>query len=332
MGSGVTVSELDAARPDVFAAAARDWTQRVAAAFGEQVVAFSQYALLPQMQGTWTGAAADAAAQKLNAVQADLSATEEYMVGFAALLQAAAEGISEAQATLKAARNLAGQNSLIIEESGAVTVNTAARGNRVMASELHASSTTAVLEVQSLVSAALADAERAVSTLVPRLRDPEQFGISAAAGKWEADAATELAQAQVQGRMLEQAAIPARGTDPVEVTAWWQAQSSAEQVTLAREFPMLIGRLDGIPAYVRDKANRLLLAGNISADQTQVASLTAQQQQLEARINDLTAHLSPGAVNARFRSPQDQQALVALQQARAQLAARRPSRPGGEAG
>jgi hypothetical protein len=320
MGSGITVAELDAARPDVFAAAAQDWSQRVAAVFGEQVVTFNRYALLPLTQGTWSGVAADAAARKLSRVQADLSAAAEYMVGFAALLQAAADGIGQAQATLKAARNLAGQNALIIEDSGAVIVDAAAIGNRVMISEARASSATAVLEVQGLVSAALADAERAVSTLVPRLRNPEQFGISAAAGNWQADAASELAQAKVQGRTLQQAAIPARGTDPVEVTAWWQAQSSAEQVASVREFPALIGRLDGIPAYVRDKANRLLLAGDISADQTEAASLIAQQRQLEAKINDLTAHLPPGAVNARFHSPQDEQTVAALLQARAQLA------------
>jgi pimeloyl-ACP methyl ester carboxylesterase len=320
VGSPITVGELDAAQPELFAQAAQAWNQSVAAAFGEQVVAFSQYAFAPISQGTWIGGAADAASQKLTAVQGDLSATEEYMVAFADLLQTAADGITEAQATLRAARVIATQNQLTIDDSGAVTVSASVAGNRVMINQLQTYSTTAVLEVQSLVSAALADAERVVSTLVPKLRNPEQFGISSAAGSWEADAVTQLAAAQAQTRTLEQAAIPARGATPVEVAAWWQAQSTAEQVTLTRAFPGLIGRLDGIPAYVRDRANRLVLAQEINADTTQIAALRAEQSSLQSEVNQLAAIAPAGGLNSGQQLRPDQiQAAYALQQAQQQL-------------
>jgi uncharacterized protein YukE len=52
--------------------------------------------------------------------------------------------------------------------------------------------------------------------------------------------------------------VPA-GADPVVVAAWWAALSLDSQLRLAREQPELIGDLDGVPAWARDLANRVLL-------------------------------------------------------------------------
>lgn len=55
--------------------------------------------------------------------------------------------------------------------------------------------------------------------------------------------------------------LPAIPTDagPVAVAAWWSGLSADAQLRLARERPDLIGGLDGVPAWARDTANRVLL-------------------------------------------------------------------------
>jgi hypothetical protein len=45
-----------------------------------------------------------------------------------------------------------------------------------------------------------------------------------------------------------------------EVTAWWAALSLAAQLAVVRAHPAAVGALDGVPAWARDRANRLVLA------------------------------------------------------------------------
>jgi hypothetical protein len=59
-------------------------------------------------------------------------------------------------------------------------------------------------------------------------------------------------------RPVEVPALP--GGVPVgDVAAWWAALSAAEQEALLAADPGAVGSLDGVPAWARDRANRLLL-------------------------------------------------------------------------
>ena len=49
------------------------------------------------------------------------------------------------------------------------------------------------------------------------------------------------------------------GNDPQEVAAWWAGLSAGAQVAALRAAPGAIGGLDGVPAWARDRANRLVL-------------------------------------------------------------------------
>jgi Alpha/beta hydrolase len=55
-------------------------------------------------------------------------------------------------------------------------------------------------------------------------------------------------------------AVPA-GLPPPDVAAWWAGLSAAEQDALVQQSPDAVGSLDGVPAWARDRANRLLLDG-----------------------------------------------------------------------
>jgi hypothetical protein len=55
-------------------------------------------------------------------------------------------------------------------------------------------------------------------------------------------------------------AVPHRaGEDPARVAGWWAALTARQQVAALHASPELVGALDGLPAWARDRANRLLL-------------------------------------------------------------------------
>ena len=65
-----------------------------------------------------------------------------------------------------------------------------------------------------------------------------------------------------------------RGPDPGEVARWWAGLDPDARAILERERPALVGGLDGLPAAVRDRANRVVLAG---------AQEDARREELAAR-------------------------------------------------
>ncbi len=58
---------------------------------------------------------------------------------------------------------------------------------------------------------------------------------------------------------------PPTGGDAAAVAAWWAGLSTAERVAAIDGRPALIGGLEGLPAWARDHANRLVL-GEVLAD------------------------------------------------------------------
>jgi hypothetical protein len=50
-----------------------------------------------------------------------------------------------------------------------------------------------------------------------------------------------------------------RAAGPEEVAAWWGGLSAAAQLSALRSAPAVVGALDGVPSWARDRANRLLL-------------------------------------------------------------------------
>jgi hypothetical protein len=54
--------------------------------------------------------------------------------------------------------------------------------------------------------------------------------------------------------------LPLTGTDPYVVASWWDSLPPDRQAWLLEQFPDRIGALDGVPAAIRDLANRAVLA------------------------------------------------------------------------
>ncbi|WP_394938551.1 alpha/beta hydrolase [Psychromicrobium sp. YIM B11713] len=80
-------------------------------------------------------------------------------------------------------------------------------------------------------------------------------------------------------------ALPPEGSDPRSVNDWWQSLSPEEQARYIAEHPERIGNLDGIPASVRDQANRLRLETEEAALRRELASLGPDEGDRRDQIN-----------------------------------------------
>lgn len=81
----------------------------------------------------------------------------------------------------------------------------------------------------------------------------------------------EKARAAVTGGLdladsaLGKPGSPSSGASPEDVAAWWDGLSEEEQLAVLAAHPEVVGSADGIPALVRDRANRLLLETDVDA-------------------------------------------------------------------
>lgn len=80
---------------------------------------------------------------------------------------------------------------------------------------------------------------------------------SVTTGRRSAAGATTLAQAMSNASADTSASMtPPPGASPAQAAGWWHALSDADRATVQRDHPEWVGNLDGIPASVRDAANR----------------------------------------------------------------------------
>lgn len=83
--------------------------------------------------------------------------------------------------------------------------------------------------------------------------------------------------------------IPARGTPAEDVLKWWNGLSAQQREALLFNHADIIGAVDGIPATVRDRANRSLLPGLTEQTREQIARLDAKIPKTSADQEQLTS-------------------------------------------
>jgi hypothetical protein len=73
------------------------------------------------------------------------------------------------------------------------------------------------------------------------------------------------------------------GRPPDEVAAWWASLSVTAQLAAIRRSPAAVGRLDGVPSWARDRANRRLLARALqNPEAPAAATVRAVAEQIRA--------------------------------------------------
>jgi hypothetical protein len=185
----------------------------------------------------WSGRAADeaaAAAGELSRVAAAVQAAfDRSMDGWSALATSAGAAQALAQRALATAA---------LAEAGTAAWPFPDAWNS--ADE----ATAAALAVDALAGAAAAGA--AARRAADEVRD-----LWRSAPGWSTPGMADLL---VRLGPLEVPEVP-RGLPPGRVAAWWAELAAGEQEALVVQHPAAVGPLDGVPAWARDRANRLLL-------------------------------------------------------------------------
>ncbi|MGX6511517.1 alpha/beta hydrolase [Rhodococcus sp. SJ-2] len=190
--------------------------------------------------GAWTGDAADAA---VISSQSFIDAVGVQSDSYRRVIACAAWVVPQLRALhaeLVAAYAWADERGLVIGLDGALTE---VPGRAGVAPDADRNILRAKLDALLLRAQKLADEAASMLSRV----FPEEGSVSA----------TEFVH--VSTRFPEIGPVPGPGADPEQVAAWWNGLTPSDRAVLLTEYPERIGGLDGVPAEVRDLANRALL-------------------------------------------------------------------------
>lgn len=130
---------------------------------------------------------------------------------------------------------------------------------------------------------------------------------------------TAAAGGDLADSVMDRPGSPLKGGTPDEVAQWWRSLSDEERFAVIAAYPDILGAANGLPAAVRDQANRLLLEQDIAAlDLAEArgeipAELRAQRDNIRAAQEALAnADGTSGVNSSRTRDPITQEPIPAF--------------------
>ncbi|MGH3931645.1 MAG: alpha/beta hydrolase, partial [Pseudonocardiaceae bacterium] len=218
----------------------------------------------------WTGAAAEAAVADFDRLVERMRWIVAGVAGVRRAVGDTADAVIEVQRALAEAEELAWRHGFAITPDAEVI--------DVTPPEVSACQAEAVAWERAMVR------DEVIGLLEQVLRrateiDTELAAVLQAAARFEIEdgTTTTLADAAAVGSAageLSEMRPPQDGT-PQQVADWWAGLSESERAILVASRPELLGNLDGIPAQVRDEANRAQLPEQRAALQNQATQLQA---------------------------------------------------------
>ncbi len=216
-----------------------------------------------RLEEVWVSEAGAVAAGAVKRLRRRLAEVAENLGPARRTLLAAGDAFAAAQGLLVRAGDLAADNDGVMRDDGSVVppaAPVAAPGGTIAWSPTaHAAQVSACADAATMAREALDAATEADRDAARALR-----ALTAGDGP-----IGKLVTA------IESRALPSAGADPVEVAAWWASLSPAEQDQLIADCPRRLGNLDGLPAAVRDVANRRVLADALLEERAKIAALEA---------------------------------------------------------
>src|SRR5436305_5125510 len=242
----------------------------------------------------WTGPASDDAASGHRALMRGLDTLAAGASIVTKAVGQAADAITGVQRAITNAQELARRYGYRITESGGL-VDTLA--GKELPRDLHPEDRARALR---LLTDDIAQALRTEEDIDDDLASVLQ---RAAAGQFGTGDETTIAAAAADGLKDPGLTLPEPppNATPSQTAAWWNSLSPAGQAILLRDRPATLGVMNGLPAEVRNKANRLVF------DQ-QRADLHHQREELQRRLDgmkesDPAQEDEPLGVAAGFGAP-----------------------------
>ncbi|WP_051831054.1 MULTISPECIES: alpha/beta hydrolase [Streptomyces] len=231
-------------------------------AFGRHIESWQHEVADRLTNSHWTGTASDHAQARIRFLGTELQSAHSELDLVGKALAKAAEQFALAQSHLVYALDDAKAAKLNVAPDGTITWDK----EPTSANYAGAGAETTAIAISNPITAALNEAAHADQELSARL---SHFATNASNGTG-LDAAT-VAQDLAAQTGREQ--IPPAGTEPASVKKWWDGLTDTERQKFIHEHPDQIGNLDGVPAAVRDQANRVNLRNLIKDRETQLANL-----------------------------------------------------------
>ncbi|MBU5423097.1 alpha/beta hydrolase family protein [Cellulomonas hominis] len=217
--------------------------------------------------GTWSGPASGAARAAHGRLVNRLTGTVAEVSAVAAAVDAAAASLREATADLRSMLDWAQRNGYAVDRASGRVDDQGCHPDDVAADRALVATEVAERLRQALLTATHADAQLAgvLDRVASGALDAGGGSLDEAAAAGAADGALGVRPAPLDG-------------SPAEANAWWESLTDDEQQQVLAEHPEWLGSTDGIPAGVRDQANRALIG-------VYRAELEAEEARLRAALD-----------------------------------------------
>ncbi|RKT09571.1 alpha/beta hydrolase family protein [Streptomyces sp. 1114.5] len=232
----------------IYLTSAKTAFDTLSTAFGQHVESWQLEVVKRLNNSQWTGTASDHAKARIQLLENELQAAKQELGLVSTALRDASEGFAAAQAHLVNALDDAKAKKLNVAPDGRITWDNDPASANFAGKDAEAQAQ----EISRRITAALTEADHADQTINARLAHlatnaSNGTGLDAATVKADTDAAKKLEE------------VPAAGTDPNNVKAWWNSLTDEQQHRMILNHPDQVGNLDGVPAAARDQANRINL-------------------------------------------------------------------------
>ncbi|MFF2080928.1 alpha/beta hydrolase [Kitasatospora sp. NPDC058162] len=231
-------------------------------AFGQHIENWQHDVVDRLGHSEWTGTAAGHANTRIQFLGNELQAAKQELGLISKALTDAAEGIAAAQSHLISALDDAKKNKMTVAPDGGITWDKDPNSPNYAGDKAEATAK----EIGKRITAALTEADHTDQTINARLghlatNATNGTGLDSATAKADQTATDALNQ------------VPAAGTDPNSVKAWWNGLTDAQQQHMIQTEHDKVGALDGIPATARHQANLINLQRGKERIQRQLDAL-----------------------------------------------------------
>ncbi|WP_170224487.1 alpha/beta hydrolase [Actinokineospora cianjurensis] len=200
----------------------------------------------------WTGSAADAARATQRVLLGRLETMAEATTTIVKALHQAVDAIDAVQSVIRQAEALAHRYDFTVSETGAV-IDDFCRVDRGNPEDRKRAHDRVAFEIEQ----AIRTANEIDSDLNAAFHRGTDLASTSGTGDRTASAAAEAAALDTRWELSPQAPPP-NGTAAQNAT-YWATLSPAAREAVLRDHPEWIGKLDGVPTVVRDRANRVEL-------------------------------------------------------------------------
>ncbi|MFD4661397.1 alpha/beta hydrolase [Kitasatospora sp. NPDC058444] len=255
----------------------------------------------PLRNGNWEGEDAQKAFYTLGRNEQILEIVHVESAAVALTLDTVADRMYQAQTNLKNAVHRAEEWGLTVGADGIVSLPALSKGEQndpeARSSQERKALADLCTQAQERINKALTDAkeasdkgDHALSRLdADILTRPRTFGSAAETATDVKDAAKDLGLADPY--------VP-ENKDPQKSADWWKSLTPDQQSSYLALYPDKVGQLDGLPATVRDEANRLALdqeldglrSGTARGSGTTAGDWTIREQNLMKLKEQLDQH------------------------------------------